>query len=359
MSHNLTELPLPNIEVWETRAVLKKTALAHRYLAELKGVSATIPNEAILINTLTLQEAKHSSEIENIITTHDELFKAELFTEATLNPATKEVQDYAFALRTGFSLVRDSKLIRLVDILEIQQTLESNKAGFRKLPGTELKNAQTGEVVYTPPQHPQVIVQLMDNLVQYINDDQLCDADPLVKMAIIHHQFESIHPFYDGNGRTGRIINMLYLVGQELLDLPVLYLSGYLIQTKHDYYQKLQVVRDKSEWEPWLLYMLEGIVQTAQATIKLIKNIKQLMQSFKQQIREQLPKIYRQELLNNLFNHPYTKIEFMVNDLNVSRLTATKYLEQLVEIGLLKKEKVGRSNYYINQALLSLLMDRH
>jgi Fic family protein len=359
MSHNLTELPLPNIEVWETRAVLKKTALAHRYLAELKGVSATIPNEAILINTLTLQEAKHSSEIENIITTHDELFKAELFTEATLNPATKEVQDYAFALRTGFSLVRDSKLIRLADILEIQQTLESNKAGFRKLPGTELKNAQTGEVVYTPPQHPQDIVQLMDNLVQYINDDQLCDADPLVKMAIIHHQFESIHPFYDGNGRTGRIINMLYLVGQELLDLPVLYLSGYLIQTKHDYYQKLQVVRDKGEWEPWLLYMLEGIVQTAQATIKLIKNIKQLMQSFKQQIREQLPKIYRQELLNNLFNHPYTKIEFMVNDLNVSRLTATKYLEQLVEIGLLKKEKVGRSNYYINQALLSLLMDRH
>jgi len=359
MSHNLTELPLPNIEDWETRAVLKQTALAHRYLAELKGVSATIPNEAILINTLTLQEAKHSSEIENIITTHDELFKAELFTEAALNPATKEVQDYAIALRTGFALVRDSKLIRLADILEIQQTLESNKAGFRKLPGTELKNAQTGEVVYTPPQHPQDIIQLMDNLVQYINDDQLCSADPLVKMAIIHHQFESIHPFYDGNGRTGRIINMLYLVGQDLLDLPVLYLSRYLIQTKSDYYHKLQAVRDNGEWEPWLLYMLEGIVQTAQATIALIKNIKQLMQSFKQQIREKLPKIYRQELLNNLFNHPYTKIEFMVNDLGVSRLTATKYLDQLVDIGLLSKEKVGRSNYYINQPLLSLLMDRH
>lgn len=363
MSHKLVELPLPNIEEWETRAVLKQTALAHRYLAELKGVSATIPNEAILINTLTLQEAKHSSEIENIITTHDELFKAELFTEATLNPATKEVQDYAIALRTGFALVRDSKIIRLADILEIQQTLESNKAGFRKLPGTELgtqlKNAQTGEVVYTPPQHPQDIVQLMDNLVQYINDGKLCGADPLVKMAIIHHQFESIHPFYDGNGRTGRIINMLYLVGQDLLDLPVLYLSRYLIQTKSDYYQKLQAVRDSGEWEPWLLYMLEGIVQTAQATIALIKNIKQLMQSFKQQIREQLPKkIYRQELLNNLFNHPYTKIEFMVNDLSVSRLTATKYLEQLVDIGLLTKEKVGRSNYYINQPLLSLLMDR-
>jgi Fic family protein len=359
MSHNLTVLPLPNIEEWETRAVLKQTALAHRYLAELKGVSATIPNEAILINTLTLQEAKHSSEIENIITTHDELFKAELFTEVTLNPATKEVQNYAIALRTGFSLVRDSKLIRLADIIEIQQKLESNKAGFRRLPGTELKNAQTGEVVYTPPQHPQDIIQLMDNLVQYINDDQLCAADPLVKMAIIHHQFESIHPFYDGNGRTGRIINMLYLVGQDLLDLPVLYLSGYLIKTKTDYYQKLQAVRDSGQWEPWLLYMLEGIIQTSQATIKLIKNIKQLMQNFKQQIREHLPKIYRQELLNNLFNHPYTKIEFMVNDLDVSRLTATKYLEQLVAIGLLTKEKVGRSNYYINQALLSLLMERN
>ncbi len=358
MSHNLTELSLPNIEEWETRAVLKKTVLAHRYLAELKGVSETIPNEAILINTLTLQEAKHSSEIENIITTHDELFKAELFTEVSSNPATKEVQDYAFALRTGFALVRDSKLIRLADILEIQQTLESNKAGFRKLPGTELKNAQTGKVVYTPPQHPQDIVQLMDNLVQYINDDQLCTADPLVKMAIIHHQFESIHPFYDGNGRTGRIINMLYLVGQDLLELPVLYLSGYLIQTKTDYYQKLQAVRDNDEWEPWLLYMLEGVVQTAKATIELIKNIKHLMQSFKQTIQDQLPKIYRQELLNNLFNHPYTKIEFMVNDLDVSRLTATKYLEQLVEIGLLTKEKVGRSNYYINQSLLSLLMAR-
>ena len=359
MRQPFTELPLANIEAWETRAVLKKTALAHRYLAELKGVSATIPNEAILINTLTLQEAKHSSAIENIITTHDELFKAELYSEATLNPATKEVQDYAIALRTGFALVRNTKLIRLADILEIQQTLERNKAGFRKLPGTELKNAQTGEVVYTPPQHPDDIVHLMDNLVQYINDEQLCTADPLVKMAIIHHQFESIHPFYDGNGRTGRILNMLYLVGQDLLDLPVLYLSRYLIQTKSDYYQKLQAVRDNNEWEAWLLYMLEGIVQTAQATIELIKNIKQLMQSYKQQIRQQLPKIYRQELLNNLFNHPYTKIEFMVNDLGVSRLTATKYLDQLVEIGLLKKEKVGRSNYYINQPLLALLVDRN
>ncbi len=241
----------------------------------------------------------------------------------------------------------------------IQQTLERNKAGLRKLPGTELKNAQTAEVIYTPPQHPQEIERLMDNLVQYINDDEVCTADPLVKMAIIHHQFESIHPFYDGNGRTGRIINMLYLVAQDLLDLPVLYLSRYLIKTKTDYYKNLQAVRDTGKWEPWLLYMLEGITQTAKETIMLIKSIKLLMRDFKQKIRKELPKIYRQELLNNLFNHPYTKIEFIMNDLDVTRLTAAKYLEQLVEIGLLHKEKIGRNNYYINQALVALFIDRN
>lgn len=359
MITSISELPLPNIEQWETRAVLKKTALAHRYLAELKGVAESIPNEAILINTLTLQEAKHSSEIENIVTTFDQLFKAELLTETALNPATKEVQDYALALRQGFSLVRGTGLIRLSDILAIQQTLERNKAGLRKLPGTELKNVQTGEVIYTPPQHPKDIERLMDNLAQYINDDNICSADPLVKMAIIHHQFESIHPFYDGNGRTGRIINMLYLVARELLDLPVLYLSRYLIQTKGTYYQQLQAVRETNEWEPWLLYMLEGISETAKATIVLIKNIKALMKDFKYEIRSKLPKIYRQELLNNLFNHPYTKIDFVMNDLAVTRLTAAKYLEQLVEIGLLQKKKVGRSNYYINQRLVALFAENH
>lgn len=354
-----TRLPLPNLEQWETRAVLKQTAVAHRHLAELKGVAATIPNESILINTLTLQEAKHSSEIENIITTQDDLYRAELLAEVNVDPATKEVQDYAAALKTGFELVRKSKLIRKSDILAIQETLENNNAGFRKLPGTALKNMQTGEVVYTPPQHPQQIEDLMNNLAEYINDDSLCGADPLVKMAIIHHQFESIHPFYDGNGRTGRIINILYLVANDLLDLPVLYLSQYLIQTKADYYHHLQSVRTVGDWEPWLLYMLEGVAKTAIETIALIKQIKTLMQSYKHQMREKLPKIYRQELLNNLFKHPYTKIEFIMADLDVSRLTATKYLEQLVEVNLLHKEKVGRNNYYINRPLMALFIDRN
>ncbi|MDK9706390.1 MAG: Fic family protein [Desulforhopalus sp.] len=356
MLGSLPMLPLANIEQWETRAVLKKSAEAHRYLAELKGVAASIPNEAILINTLSLQEAKDSSEVENIVTTHDELYKANLFEEAVTNPATKEVQDYAFALKQAFATVRHTKLIRLSDILTVQQYLEHNSAGLRRLPGTDLKNTRTGEVVYTPPQHPDDIITLMENLVQYINDDSLCDADPLVKMALIHHQFESIHPFYDGNGRTGRILNILYLVAKDLLNLPVLYLSRFIIRHKIDYYAQLQQVRDSNDWEPWLLYMLDGIIDTSQNTISLITQMKVLMSDVKHRMREQLPKIYRQDLLNNLFNHPYTKIEFLVEDLGVTRITATKYLEQLVERGFLQKQKIGRANYYINEPLCVLLV---
>lgn len=356
MNADILPLPLAKIEEYETRKVLKKAGEAHRYLAELKGVSATIPNEAILINTLTLQEAKDSSEVENIITTHDELYKASLLTESSISPAAKEVQDYSIALKHGFEQVRKTKLVRLADILAVQEKLEKNKAGLRRLPGTGLKNMQTGEIVYSPPQNPKDIEQLMANLVEYINNNELCDADPLVKMAIIHHQFESIHPFYDGNGRTGRIINILYLVSQELLDLPVLYLSRYIIQNKAEYYEQLQQVRNTNDWESWLLYMLDGVIQTAKKTIELIKQIKVMMQDYKHRIREQLPKIYRQELINNIFNHPYTKIEFVMEDLDVSRITATKYLEQLVECGFLRKAKVGRNNFYINQPLFELFM---
>mgnify|MGYP006165379319 CR=1 FL=1 len=356
MSYALTTLPLPNTEQWETRAVLKKTAEAHRYLAELKGVAASMPNEAILINTLSLQEAKDSSEIENIITTHDELYKANLFEDAVATPAAKEVQDYAYALKEGFKTVRQQRLIRLTDILQVQENLERNQAGLRKLPGTDLKNARTGEVINTPPQHANTIAELMNNLVDYINNDELCDADPLVKMAIIHHQFESIHPFYDGNGRTGRILNILYLVAKDLLNLPVLYLSRFMIRDKTAYYTQLQQLRETGDWESWLIYMLDGVIETAVNTISLITEIKTLMQTYKHRIRDELPKIYRQELLNNLFNHPYTKIEFVMNDLGVSRITATKYLDELVQHGLLHKEKIGRNNYYINSPLCNLLM---
>ncbi|MCH8500726.1 MAG: Fic family protein [Aliidiomarina sp.] len=349
-------LPLTDIERLETRAVLKKAAEAHRFLAELKGVAASIPNESILINTLSLQEAKDSSEIENIVTTHDELYKASLFEGGTVHPAAKEVQDYAIALKQSFAKVRHSKVIRLHDILEVQRHLEHNKAGLRRLPGTELRNMATGEVVYTPPQHAEEIANLMDNLVQYMNDDHLCDTDPLIKMAIVHHQFESIHPFYDGNGRSGRILNILYLVTKDLLNLPVLYLSRYITRNKAEYYRLLQHVRETGEWEPWLLYMLEGVSETSKRTIELITAMKSLMKDVKHRMRGELPKIYRQELLNNLFHHPYTKIEFVENELGVSRLTASKYLEQLVEHGFVTKHRIGRANYYVNEPLCALLI---
>ena len=354
---NISQLELlpPQVEL-ESKAVLRQLAVAHRYLAELKGMAATIPNESILISTLTLQEAKDSSEIENIITTHDALYKESLFHEQNKNPSAKEVNDYAAALRVGFDQVRQDRLITLNRLLEIHQVLEQNDAGLRKLPGTELKNDRTGQVVYTPPQDYQTIVQLMNNLEQFINDDKMLEADPLVKMAVIHYQFESIHPFYDGNGRTGRILNILYLVANGLLDIPILYLSRYIIQTKSDYYRLLQTVRDDGDWEAWLLYMLTGVEQTASEGIRLIQEIKQLMQEYKHQIRSKLPKIYSQDLLNNLFCHPYTKIEFVQRDLEVSRVTATRYLELLTEAGFVEKHKMGRNNYYVNRPLFELFL---
>lgn len=355
--YKVKPLPLTNIEQRETREVLKKVAKAHRFLAEVKGVAKGIPNEAILINTLSLQEAKDSSAVENIVTTHDEIYKSSLFDDNQINPAAKEVQDYAFALQNSFKTIRSSKIIRLNDILHVQELIEKNKAGLRKVPGTELKNSRTGEVVYTPPQHPDEIISLMQNLIEYINNDEICDADPLVKMAIIHHQFESIHPFYDGNGRTGRVLNLLYLASKDLLDLPVLYLSRYIINNKDEYYTQLQQVRETDSWEAWIIFILDSIIETSQHTAELISQIKTLMQQIKNTMRQELPKIYSQELLNNLFNHPYTKIEFVMNDLNISRTTATKYLDLLDKHRLVQKQKVGRTNYYINQSLCKILID--
>jgi Fic family protein len=224
------------------------------------------------------------------------------------------------------------------------------------VPGTSLQN-QRQEIVYTPPQHPDDIQRFMDNLVVYINDDAIEDIDPLIKLAIIHHQFESIHPFYDGNGRTGRIINSLYLVIKDLLDLPILYLSRYIIQNKGEYYRLIQSVRDSGDWESWVLYILRGIDATATETIILVKQTKILMQEYKVKMRNCLEKQYSHELLNNIFSHPYTKIEFVMNDIKVSRITAAKYLNKLVEHGLLEKVKMGTSNFYLNPELTRLLIN--
>ena len=350
----LKNLP-PDLEL-ETKQILKRVTAANRYLAQLRGISETIPNQTILINTLSLEEAKDSSEIENIITTHDEMYKAELYSDLASSSTAKEVQRYADALRTGFYQIQRSKLLTNNNILEIQQILEGNDAGFRKLPGTGLKNIATGETVYLPPQEPEKIIHLMKNLESYINDDSISDVDPLIKMAIIHYQFESIHPFYDGNGRTGRIINILYLVLKDLLDIPILYLSRYIIKTKPDYYRLLQSVRDTNNWEEWILYIIKGVEITSRQTILIIQKIKELMQKYKHEIRKNF-RFYSQDLLNNLFCHPYTKIEYLERDLQVSRLTATKYLDQLAQAGFIEKRKIWRNNYYINRPLLNLLIN--
>lgn len=346
--------PLPPAEELETRTVLKKLATAHRALAELKGILETLPDAEILLNTLPLQEAKDSSAIENIITTHDELFQAAVQANAPITQAAKEVQNYAAALQLGFELIQKHGFLSSNHLVQVQAELEHSNAGYRRLPGTTLKNDKTGEVIYTPPQDHAAILDLMGNLERYLNDDELSDADPLVKMAVLHFQFESIHPFYDGNGRTGRILNILYLVLKGLLDLPVLYLSRFITQHKADYYRHLQQVRDTGNWEPWLLYLITGVEQTAQETILLIRAMRQLMQQAQQLLRGY--RFYSLGLLHHLFRYPYTRIEFVQQELKVSRLTAANYLNQLAEPGgLLQKYKLGKSNYYVNQPLFELL----
>ena len=249
--------------------------------------------------------------------------------------------------------MRDSGLLLNQDILRIQAELEQNDAGFRKLPGTTLR-ASDGQVVYTPPQSYDEIVGGMSDLERFMNDDALFDADPLVKMALIHHQFETIHPFYDGNGRTGRILSVLYLVRQGLLTIPVLYLSRSIVRTKADYYRLLQAVRDHDAWEEWVVYMLTAVEETARDAIETTHLMRETLLDVKHRIRERHA-FYSQDLINNLFMHPYTKIEFIQRDLGVSRVTATKYLSQLVDGGFLSKRKIGRTNYYVNTALYGIL----
>ncbi len=343
---------LPLTQTIETTKVLKKTIQANRALAKLNGVAKIIPNQNILINSLVLQEAKDSSEIENIITTHDELFRAGLDITSVTNE-TKEVQHYKEALLKGYALVQESGLLLKRDIVAIQKELEQNDAGVRRQSGTVLRNMATGEVVFEPPQEYEVIQELLINLEQYINEPN--DIDPLINMAIIHYQFESIHPFYDGNGRTGRIVNILYLILKELLDIPILYLSSYIIQHKADYYRLLQEVRTKDNWEEWILYMLDGVEQTSLATIELVDGVHNLMGETKDKIKSELPKIYSKDLVEILFMHPYTKIDFLVEGLGIYRDTAARYLNKLEALGIVEGVKIKNSKYFINVKLFERL----
>ncbi len=347
----MTVLDIPRPASLDVKVVWQALAEAHRYLAELKGLCEALPNRAILLDTLSIQEAKDSSEIENIITTHDELYAYDK--SGPSSPAAKEVQNWLAALRVGSGEVAQSGLIRLSTILRVQQEVEQNKAGFRRLPGTVLKNQASGAVVYEPPQDPAVIEKLMTDLVAFIHAED--ELDPLLRMAVVHHQFESIHPFYDGNGRTGRILNLLVLQREGLLELPVLYLSRYITSTKPDYYRLLQTPRETRSWPEWCAYLLKGVALTARSEIRLIKQLRELMQATKQRLRGELPKLYGQELLNNLFRHPYTKIEFVERDLGVSRITAAKHLDALAQHGFVEKQKIGRTNFYINRPLFTLL----
>lgn len=357
--YNIPLLPLP-FDV-ETKPILKQLSRSRSALAELKGFARIIPNEAILISTLTLQEAKDSSAIESIVTTHDELYKADLdVKDYIVSASTKEVLNYREAIQKGFYLVKDKGLLTNSVLKQIQEQLEGNKAGFRTTLGTTLKDSY-GNIIYTPPQEANEINDLMSNLERFINDETISDIDPLIKIAIIHHQFESIHPFYDGNGRTGRILIILYLVANNLLDLPILYLSRYITNNKAEYYRLLQKVRDTNgeveDWCNWILFILKGIEETALDTIKMIKEIDSIMREFKNVLRPLFGKQYKHELINNLFFHPYTKIEFIQRDMQVKRVTAAKYLDMIIDTGLLKKVKVGKSNYYLNTKLIDLFLN--
>lgn len=339
----------------ESVEVLKHLAKAHRHLGELKGTAQTIPNQAILINTLSLQEAQNSSEIENIITTQDELYKHLLSPKRHTNISAKEVANYSNALHFLYEEQGKYKMITQNMLIQAQSIIKENQAGIRQQTGTQLINEQTNEIVFTPPE-PTQIQGLLTDLENFINiDRQDLKLDPLIKMAIIHHQFETIHPFYDGNGRMGRILTIAYLIQAGLLDMPILYLSRYINQNKNQYYKLLQSVREKGMWQEWLIFILKGVEEIAISTTQLISEIKVLQQEYKNIIRTQHNKIYSQELLNNIFKHPYTKIAFLQQDINATRLTASRYLDQLVKSQLLTKHKLGKENYYLNDKLIKLI----
>lgn len=361
-TYNIPTLPF-SFDV-ETKEILKQLSKSRGALAELKGFARVIPNEEILISTLTLQEAKDSSAVENIVTTHDELYKADLNAkDYIVSASTKEVLNYRKAIQVGFRLVREKGLLTNSVIRQIQELLEGNRAGFRVNAGTTLKDSQNN-IIYIPPQDEIEIKDLMSNLELFINDETISDLDPLIKTAIIHHQFESIHPFYDGNGRTGRIVIILYLVANKLLDLPILYLSRYITHNKGEYYRLLQAIRDNKDdntqnWRNWIMFILKGIEETAQDTIRMIKEIDILMREYKNVLKPLFGKLYKHELLNNLFFHPYTKIEFIERDMQVTRNTASKYLNKIVETGLVEKVKVGKTNYYFNTKLIELFLNHN
>lgn len=346
--------PLPPKREIETKVVLKKCISANRAIAELKGLGQTIPNQALLVDSLILQEAKASSEIENIITTNDALYKAFTASTSRIDPATKEVLRYREALWEGYNQLKRRPVMTTNLFINIVQIIKQNQAGIRKTSGTAVVNESTGKVIYTPPEGEDIIREKLKNLEEFIHAED--DMDPLVKLALIHYQFEAIHPFTDGNGRTGRIINILFLTFKGLLNLPVLYLSKAIIERKSEYYRLLREVTEKEQWEPWILFMLEAIEETAEFTRERIIAIRDLMEETMQKARQELPRrVYSKELIEILFRQPYCKIAFLVDAGIAERKTAAEYLNELEKIGILKSQKVGKENLYLNWRLYDLL----
>ncbi|MDH5603935.1 MAG: Fic family protein [Cyclobacteriaceae bacterium] len=337
----------------ETIEILRQTNKSMAALAELKGIAKTIPNQAMLLNAIVLQEARDSSEIENIITTQDELYKALTVNKSKVSAETKEVVNYRKAIFHGFDLAKKQGFLRVNDVVSIQQTLVDNTAGIRSTPGTVLQNDKTGEIIYTPPQDKSEILDLLSNFIHHYNQPD--DLSPLINLAILHYQFESIHPFYDGNGRTGRILNILFLILNGLIDVPILYLSSYIIANKPEYYQLLNQTNRTGQWEEWIIFMLKAVENTSKDTITKIITIKNQLELTIANVQEKASKIYKKELVELLFEQPYSKIDFVVNRLGVERKAASRYLRELERIGILESMKVGRETLYINKELIKIL----
>ena len=346
--------PLPPAVELETTDVLRAAINANRLLGELKGVGDVLPNQAILVNGIVLQEAKASSEIENIVTTNDAIYQALGREDSpSVEPHAKEVLRYREALWHGFEAIKQRPISTnlLIDIVGI---IRRTDAGIRKTPGIKITGAG-GHVVYTPPEGETLVRDLLGNLETFLHADD--DLDPLIKLAVAHYQFEAIHPFADGNGRTGRILNILYLVDRGLLEVPVLFLSHYFIRTKPEYYEGLRRVTEEGAWVDWVLYVLRAIEETARETRERIVRIHELMEETSELAKREAAGVYSRELVELVFANPYSKVGFLVDAGIAKRQTASKYLKALESAGILKGKKVGREVYYVNERLIRVLAE--
>ena len=350
------DLPLlpPKADI-ETKNILRKTILAGRALAQLNGALQNLPNPTLFLDTIYLQEAKASSEVENIITTNDELYQSLVADRKVENPATKEVLSYKEALWLGLEELKNKPFITTNLCIKIVQCIKQNSASIRVTPGTTLSTTK-GEVIYTPPSGENVIREKLANLEKFINEDD--SIDPLIKMALMHYQFEAIHPFADGNGRTGRILLLLYLKLSGLLNIPAIYLSEYIIKNKTAYYQNLRVVTEKDEWEAYILYMLDMIEETSTKGLERLNKITQVMDKTAEEIKNKLPKVYSKDLMEILFRLPYTKRQHLIDENIGNPKTVGNYLIALEENGFLKSVKVGKEKLYLNQRLLNILENK-